>query len=84
MSTILQNLIQIGILKEIRLKSINKETLANKKLPKGDLKGAATTLLRAFSSANKKELVFLLPSVQVTVGGFLVSIDFFFSLLLLL
>ena len=44
-------------MKEIRLGNIKKE-----KLVKGDLRGAATKLLAALSSATRRELVLLLPS----------------------
>ena len=49
-------------MEEIRLGSINKEILVNEKLPKGDLRGAATILLRALSSFARRELVLLLLS----------------------
>ena len=42
----------IGVLKEIRLGSINKEGLLKKELSKGDIGGVTTKLLRAVSFSN--------------------------------
>ena len=39
----------IGVLKEIRLDSINKEGLLKKELSKGDIGGTTTLLLRVIS-----------------------------------
>ena len=49
-------------MEEIRLGSINKEVLLKNELSKGDLGGAATTLLKIISSSIKRESVLLLPS----------------------
>ena len=49
-------------MEEIRLGSINKNILLKNKLLKGDLKGAATILLKALSSTTRRELVLLLLS----------------------
>jgi len=44
------------------LGSINKEVLLKNKLPKGDLRGAATKLLRVISLSIRRESVLLLLS----------------------
>jgi len=49
------------VLKKSRLGNINKEGLLKNKLPKGDLRGAITKLLRVISLIGE-ELVLLLPS----------------------
>jgi len=53
----------MGVLKESRSGNINKEGLLKNKLPKGDLRGAITELLRVVSLAGR-ELVLLLPSLN--------------------
>jgi hypothetical protein len=52
----------MGVLEENRLGSINKEGLLKNKLPKGDLGGAATALLRIVSLSTKRESILLSPS----------------------
>jgi len=53
----------MGVLEENRLGNINKEGSPKNKLPKGDLRGAITKLLRVISLIGG-ELVLLLPSLD--------------------
>jgi len=53
----------MGVLKESRLGSINKEELPKNKSPKGDPRGAIAKLLRVISLVGG-ELVLLLPSLD--------------------
>jgi len=52
-----------GVLEEIRLSNINKEGLLKNELPKGDLRGVATTLLRVISTSNGNKFFFLSFSI---------------------
>jgi len=52
----------IGVLKENRLASINKEGSLKNKPPKEDLRGAATKLLRVISLSIRRESILLLLS----------------------
>ena len=53
----------MGVLKESRLGNIDKEGLLKKELPKGDLRGAITELLRVVSLIGR-EPILLLPSLD--------------------
>jgi len=52
----------IGVLKEIRLGSINKKELLKNKLPKGDLRKVVAKLLRSISFSIRRESILLLLS----------------------
>jgi len=49
----------IGVLKENRLDSINKEESLKNKLPKGDLRGAPANIFRVVSLSVKGEFILL-------------------------
>jgi len=52
----------IGVLKEIRLGSINKEGLLKNKLPKGDLRRVVAELLRSIPFIVRRKSILLLLS----------------------